>query len=618
MKNNIDEIQLDDCQQTAFNKIKDNPNQNFFIQGQAGTGKSTLINYIRKHLRREVAVVAPTGIAAQLIEGATIHSMFKLGGKPYFPLNVVNRYKKYEAVVGVINTLIIDEASMLRADIFDTINCLCKKAQRDYKSAFGGIQIVLVGDLCQLPPVYKYEDEKAINYMMKTYGVAKPFFFDAKCYEKGKFQILKLNNVHRQNADMEFLKSLRTVSSLNSEIDSPALEDAIRFFNDECYDSSAKEGDIITITAKNEEAAEINERQLANLAGEERAPYFGTFCGEYYNPKKYGNSNVIDKELQKKRKEGVVVPEVLKLKVGAKVIICRNDAENGEYVNGTIGNVSELNDDSIKVEKADGNVVELRRVDWYQQEYVKKTDGSLELSTIGTYNQFPLKLAYAISIHKSQGQTLEDVRVDLGDDGAFEAGQTYVALSRAKTRKGVHLVRKITLNDIIANPRVREFLSTGKKPRTHIAEDVVAFWKQYYKIDTSIIHHANLSVNWDTKGNVTWQNDHFWFTLDYRILNSTFYLVCIDGVKCISYLFRVPGGKFTRNHFGLDVNKNSNDNRHNDNPQIKAEFCANHFDIYMKYSDEYAELYMNMVKFQPYLIAKEINWQVKCFEHGQK
>lgn len=265
--NTYNTLTLDENQQNAFDMIKANRDKNFFIQGQAGTGKSTLINYLRENLEREVAVVAPTGIAAQLIGGTTIHQMFHLGSHPYFPKNVVENYQKHDEVVSLIHTLIIDEASMLRADVFDTIDSLCKKAKNNNK-IFGGIQIVLVGDLYQLPPVYNYRDDKAgeaQQYMYNTYKFPEPFFFDAECYSKGEFTKMVLSTVHRQEADRNFLNCLRAISSGNADNNKRDVEAAIDELNKR-YKSGIVDGDDIPIvTSTNNRAIIINNEKLDKI-----------------------------------------------------------------------------------------------------------------------------------------------------------------------------------------------------------------------------------------------------------------------------------------------------------------------------------------------------------------
>lgn len=471
-------IKLDSDQQQVFDEIKYNRNQNFLIQGQAGTGKSTLINYIKNHLGREYAVIAPTGIAATLIDGTTIHSLFKLGGRPYFPHNVVDKYKKYSDVVKRIETLIIDEVSMLRADIFDTIDMLCKKAKQNNET-FGGIQIVLVGDLYQLPPVYKYENDTndakqkeeildAKKYIKNRYGDTEPFFFDAKCYKKGNFKLKKITIPHRQDKG-EFLDNLMVIS----RNDEQNIEKSLEYFNSSVNDDEMRE-EISVVTSIKKDAEYINRKKLEELSGEVRV-YHALLSGDYYDLEQIKKENrkgdPID--ILESRKNNIIAPAELKLKKGAKVMLCKN-ALDKSYVNGTMGYVEEFLDseEKIAVKLENGNIVKIEKADWEEKEYIKDINNpqKLTLKTIGTFQQFPLTLAYAITIHKSQGQTWKNVCIDLGENGAFSSGQVYVALSRVKNREGVHLKREITLSDIKVNPRVRDFLASDGVPPKLLSE----------------------------------------------------------------------------------------------------------------------------------------------------
>lgn len=598
------DVTLDDEQQVAFNEILNNPGQSFFIQGQAGTGKSTLINHIRKHLGREVAVVAPTGIAAELIGGSTIHRMFNLGGRPYFPKCEVEQYKNYEEVVSVIQTLIIDEASMLRADVFDTIDTLCKKAKNKKDVVFGGIQIVLVGDLYQLPPVYKSEDAEALEYMQKTYHVWEPFFFDADCYEAGKFKMLKLTKGHRQNADEQFFDDLKNITMLNTPGNSAEVNESLARLNKH-FEKKADTSGMPVVTSTNAQAQNINNDRLKEIPAKEKI-YQGVFYGEYYDLE---NEN---QQTLENRKKSVVVPAELRLKEGAKVMFCRNDAKGGKYVNGTMGVVAELTDDSIKVKVNNGDQVEVFREKWYVQEYVKsdQANGALVLNTIGTYEQYPLKLAYAITIHKSQGQTWDNVCIDLGDHGAFASGQTYVALSRVKTQEGVHLLQELNREDIKVNPRIQEFLTTGNKPkpcndvpRGRGARVMVAFWRSLFP-DANEVHYANCSRR--RVNNRCLQC--FWYTLDRVLLKEDFYLIALQGNK--SWFFKIPAGSCKDGSFAVNRHITSQDGRHEMNDREFEAFSKKRFDIFMENTKLFKERFLNLVDFQQYLVAKEINGKV--------
>lgn len=625
-------IQLDNDQQVAFNEIKDNPNKNFFIQGQAGTGKSTLINCIRSEFKkwgREVAVVAPTGIAAELINGSTIHSMFKLGPQPYFPNDVYEEYKLYDEIVKVIKTLIIDEASMLRADVFDTINYLCQKAKNKFNLTFGGIQIILVGDLYQLPPVYVYDKDESKKlkseeyiYMTKTYGTEKPFFFDALCFGVGEFKMLKLRTVHRQGDDTTFRKNLEAISIYNRAGNADKVEKALSSLNKR-YDRDARQSalneDIPIVTSRNNEAIAININKLSEIQQKAKV-YNGVFSGEYY-----------EKDEDGERKKKVIVPEHLELKVGAKVMICCNDACN-RYVNGTIGRVSRLEEDYINV-NVRGTDVEIRRNTWEEKEYQISNNGNMVLNTIGKYEQFPLKLAYAITIHKSQGQTWHDVCIDLGSKNAFAPGQIYVALSRVKKQEGVLLVRELTLNDIRTDERVRQFLETGKKPlveermtehtdsiRREDSDCLKEFWRKELHLGPGIAMH--LASFWDelcetTRSEVNQprcMTNCFWFTLRYFSIQREIILICSDKDNKTSWVFKIPPNSFTRKDVSLNTRLPSGDGRRD---PLRRRWCReNKFDLIIEKSEQYCELNEFKLRFKDYLVASETRGVVTLYNQN--
>ena len=439
---NINYNDLDESQKKALSIVQNEPHRNLFIQGQAGTGKSTLIHSIKEELERQgqqYAVVAPTGIAAEPIKGTTIHSLYKLGGRKYFPLNVVEEYRKYKKIVEYIDTLIIDEASMLRADIFDTVDVLCQKAKNN-AAPFGGIRVILVGDLHQLPPVYNLETDEAKKYIQETYHTQEPLFFNAACYAHGNFGFVELTKNHRQDGDNEFINHLGIIRK-GREGD---LQVALDYFNRRVVDGEPGK-EVPVVTARKEEAERTNNKRLAELTTPPKT-YVATATGEYYKGEK--RQDKIDNN---------IVPEHLVLKVGARVMVCKNHSD-GLYVNGSMGVVTQLNENAIQVKLDNGTQATIERAKWDEQEYYLNSQGKLDVKTIGTFEQFPLKLAYAITIHKSQGQTWDKVCVDLTGGNAFAAGQVYVALSRVRTIEGVHLRRRLTDWDILVNPSITKFL----------------------------------------------------------------------------------------------------------------------------------------------------------------
>lgn len=508
---------LDESQKAAFKAIINNPKRNIFVQGQAGSGKSYLIRCIKQEMERQgrqLAVVAPTGIAAELIGGSTIHSMFKLGARNYFPQNIVEEYQRYQKIVEHISTLIIDEASMLRADVFDTIDALCKRARGNWQEPFGGIQIVLIGDLYQLPPVYRADDEEANRYLSVTYGQPKPFFFDAACYKEGNFQFMQLRQNHRQQGDDEFIDHLQYIGQ------GIELARSVNYFNRRV---GLRNENVSIVTATRVDAERINKDRLGALPGEQRT-YMAEATGPYYTG-----------EAGTRHIEEFHVPQYLELKVGARVMICKNDP-NGRYVNGSMGRVQEFGQDFITVCLDNKTPVDLKKEKWEQQEYYLNADEQLELKTIGTFEQYPLKLAYAITIHKSQGQTWDNVYIALGQNGAFAEGQVYVALSRVRSINGVNLCKRLRFADIKINSRVKAFIENGGEiPKNPFEEEVERIMSEVKGHKSRVSKYYN---DWDQSwGCWTICNDE---------LKKDLYLVAgkreAGDYKC--YIFKIPKDSF--------------------------------------------------------------------------
>ena len=525
---------LDKSQKEAFEAIINNPKRNIFVQGQAGSGKSYLIRCIKQEMERQgrqLAVVAPTGIAAELIGGSTIHSMFRLGAHNYFPRNVVEGYQRYQEIVKHISTLIIDEASMLRADVFDTIDALCKRARENWQEPFGGIQIVLIGDLYQLPPVYRTDDEEARRYLSETYGLERPFFFDAACYQKGNFQLMQLRQNHRQQGDLLFIRSLRHIGQGKD------LEECLEYFNQRV---GQQDENVSIVTARRDDAQRINEDKLAELRGEKRT-YKAKATGPYYTG-----------EAGARHIEEFHVPQYLELKVGARVMICKNDP-NGRYVNGSMGRVEAFGQDSITVCLDNDTSVDLKKEKWEQQEYCLNASEQLELNTIGTFEQYPLKLAYAITIHKSQGQTWDNVYIDLGQNGAFAEGQVYVALSRVRSINGVNLCKKLRFEDIIINPRVKMFIqSLGQAP---IPPAINVNESPFEREVRRIMDIVNGCRFHESRYYVSYTTGQSWgcWTIDNYELHNDLYLVVgrrdAGVMDRMRYIFKIPGNSFNVNDF---------------------------------------------------------------------
>jgi ATP-dependent exoDNAse (exonuclease V) alpha subunit len=401
--------------------------KNLFITGRAGTGKSTLLQLFRNTTRKKTVVLAPTGIAALNVGGQTIHSFFGFPPRMISKLDIKKRrdrrlYKNMEV-------LVIDEMSMVRADMLDNIDYFLR-LNRDNPEPFGGVQVVFFGDLFQLPPVVASDVEA--NLFQSQY--ASPYFFSAQVLEELAIEMVELQKVYRQE-NRNFLKLLEAVR-LN-RID----YDLLRELNERYDPEFMPQEFYITLSARNNRADAINREELERIPLPAQT-YVATITGNF--------------------KERLYPTDpALRLKLSAQVMFIKNDPKR-QFVNGTIGKVVKLEDDSVTVLVEEANAehryVEVERMDWEILRYKSSpTDPTqIETETLGTFRQFPLRLAWAITIHKSQGKTFDKVIIDLGK-GAFEHGQTYVALSRCRTLEGIVLKQPIRPNDILTDERIVEF-----------------------------------------------------------------------------------------------------------------------------------------------------------------
>jgi ATP-dependent DNA helicase PIF1 len=397
-----------------------------FVSGKAGTGKSILISYLESKLKHKTIIkLAPTGIAAINVKGQTIHSFF---GFPSEALNNANFYVKNEILLTIIkklDILIIDEISMVRADILDAIDKSLKINRRNRKP-FGGVQIVVVGDLFQLPPVVKsYEEKKYFSTHYKS-----EFFFDSKVFNEIDLYIkpIFLDKVFRQSDQ-------NTINCLNKIRINKDHRNAIGYINRHCFGKKgqfAKISRSITLTTNNRKCDYINQNSLQNI-----------------NKKLY----TFEAEITGKFHTKMPTPALLNLKVGAKVMFTKNDAL---WVNGTLGEVININTNTIEVKINDSQkIVSVEKATWKNKKYeIDNTE--LVSKTVGEFKQYPLTLAWAITIHKSQGLTLNDLLIDL-DSGAFLPGQVYVALSRCKNFNNLSLARPISMKDVSVDKRIVNF-----------------------------------------------------------------------------------------------------------------------------------------------------------------
>jgi len=413
--------------------------QTFFLTGKAGTGKSTFLKYLIETVDKEFVVLAPTGVAAVNVGGSTIHSFFRFPLRPLLPLDrgIVN-FKNGEKkdVIRSMDTLIIDEISMVRADIIDAIDYSLRINGGDRSLPFGGKQVMFVGDLFQLEPVtMKGSSEEAI--FKELYG--HPYFYNARVFEEQELLKVELEKVYRQS-DQHFIDILNRVRV--NEVKSEDLAELNTHLIDE-KQMEEKEYSV-RLTTTNKIADQFNERKLAALHNKPQH-YKAQITGDF-DKKKYPTDGR------------------LTLKKDAQVIFIRNDPE-GRWVNGTIGKVAEVEKKSVKVVLDDGSIHPVDTTKWENIEYkYNKEKGRIEQEEIGTFEQYPLKLAWAITIHKSQGLTFDNLIVDFGN-GTFASGQAYVALSRARSLEGLFLRRKMHFGDIRLEPEVKRFAATFEPVR---------------------------------------------------------------------------------------------------------------------------------------------------------
>lgn len=388
-------------------------NKCLFITGKAGTGKTTFVQRIQKEIKKNFLVLAPTGIAAIAVGGQTMHSFFG------FPLEVLGPHTNLfvsdenELLLKHIDTIIIDEASMVRSDMVDGMDRYLQKAFHTHMP-FGGKQVIFVGDLYQLPPVVKrgtVDDEMLCD----LYGTGTPFFYKANVLKRMNLPKIEFQKIYRQT-DTDFIEILNKMRI--GEIGEKELTLLNRHVK-----SDDNVGDYsVILTAFNRMAEKINDTRLLQIENEEFL-YEGIKTGKF----KSGDCPA---------------PEKLKLKIGAQVIFCRNDYTSG-CVNGTIAKVVNFDENTVQVQLENGRRVSVTRMKWESYERVYNRDShKIESELVGSYTQFPLKLAWAITIHKSQGMTFDRMHFDL-TWGTFAAGQTYVAISRMRSLEGLTLSSKL-------------------------------------------------------------------------------------------------------------------------------------------------------------------------------
>ena len=436
----VDDLQHIDLNNPEFQDAWDvlqHTHRSIFLTGKAGTGKSTFLKYIRDNTKKKVVVLAPTGIAAVNVGGQTMHSFFKIPFKPLLPddpdysnparMRKMLRYTKEKVkLIQQLQLIIIDEISMVRADIIDFVDRVLRVYSGNMREPFGGKQLLLVGDIFQLEPVVTHDARDILRRYYKNF-----FFFNARAFDQINLVSIELRKIYRQS-DNEFISLLDRV-----RINRATQADIARL-NQRCNPDYQEVNDTfaITLATRRDTVDSINDEHMRALKTPEHV-YEGAIEGDF-------------------PENSLPTAYHLALKEGAQVIFIRNDKE-GRWCNGTIAKVTRLTDNAVYVALETGEEMMVEREVWENMQYTyNEKEKKVEEKVLGTFSQIPIKPAWALTVHRSQGLTFNNVVIDFAG-GAFTGGQTYVALSRCTSMEGITLLKPLSERDIIVNMAVVEF-----------------------------------------------------------------------------------------------------------------------------------------------------------------
>lgn len=438
-------------------------NQPIFLTGKAGTGKTTLLKYIKENTVKQIAVVAPTGVAAINAGGSTIHSFFQFAFAPFLPvlnlegnpdyskMPVTFKYNSLRlSILRKLELLIIDEISMVRADLLDQIDFVLRATRKKMHLPFGGVQVMLIGDMHQLPPVVNQEEWKLLGHIYQS-----PYFFDSLAVKNNPPVYIELEKIYRQN-EQAFIDILNKVR--NNNLSLTDLETLNSHYKSDLSNEFIQSN--ITLTTHNQKADEINQKLLNALL--ERTYTYKCKVEGLFNEKNYP------------------ADEWMTLKKGTRVMFLKNNAEKN-YYNGKIGIVTYLSDSVIKVKcEEDQSEIEVSKEAWTNVSYqLNKQTKVIEEDVLGTFTQYPLRLAWAITIHKSQGLSFEKVIIDAAN--SFTAGQVYVALSRCRSLAGLTLSSKINAETLYNDKKILQFSSSNKQDQNAIDSIFKSSKNEYIK-----------------------------------------------------------------------------------------------------------------------------------------